>query len=66
MKIAILYARSDSLKDVLSVCSLWWTPTAKAIAVAEIVLGMKFLHRSGLIHGGLKTSNILFDEYHRI
>jgi hypothetical protein len=37
---------------------LWWTPTAKAIAVAGIVLGMKFLHSFGLIHCGLKPSNI--------
>jgi serine/threonine protein kinase len=27
---------------------------------------MKFLHSFGLIHGGLKPSNVLFDEYHRI
>jgi serine/threonine protein kinase len=66
LKIARLYARSGSLKDVLSARPLWWTPTAKAIAVAGIVLGMKFLHNLGLIHGGLKPSNVLFDEYHRI
>jgi serine/threonine protein kinase len=41
-------------------------PTAKAIAVAGIVLGMKFLHSLRLIHGRLKPSNVLFDEYHRI
>jgi serine/threonine protein kinase len=65
LKIARLYSRSGSLKDILSARPLWWTPTAKAIAVAGIVLGMKFLHRVGLIHGGLKPSNILFDESHR-
>jgi serine/threonine protein kinase len=32
----------------------------------RIVLGIKFLHSFGLIHGGLKPSNVLFDEYHRI
>jgi serine/threonine protein kinase len=26
---------------------------------------MKFLHSFGLIHGGVKPSNVLFDEYHR-
>jgi serine/threonine protein kinase len=66
IKIARLYARSGSLKDVLSVRMLWWTPTAKAITVAGIVHGMKFLHSFELIHGGLKPSNILFDEYHRV
>jgi serine/threonine protein kinase len=68
MKIARLYARSGSLKDFLSVRPLWWTSKAKAkaIEVAGIVLGMNFLHSFKLIHGGLKSSNILFDEYHRI
>jgi serine/threonine protein kinase len=66
LKIARLYIQSGSLKDVLSTRPLWWTPTAKAIAIAEIVLGMKFLHSFGLMHGGLKPSNVLFDEYHRI
>jgi serine/threonine protein kinase len=64
LKIARLSTRSGSLKDVLSARRLWWTPTA--IAVAGIVLGMKFLHSFGLIHGGLKPNNVLFDEYHRI
>jgi serine/threonine protein kinase len=27
---------------------------------------MTFLHRFGLIHGGMKPSNVHFDEYHRI
>jgi serine/threonine protein kinase len=66
LKIARLYSRSGSLKDVLSVRPLWWTPTAKAIAVAGIVFGMKFLHSFGVIHGSLKPSNVLFDEYHQI
>jgi serine/threonine protein kinase len=61
-----LYSRNGSLKDVLSARPLWWTPTAKAITVAGIVLEMKFLHSFGLIHGSLKPSNVLFDEYHLI
>jgi serine/threonine-protein kinase len=66
LEIARLYSRSDSLNDALSARPLWWAPTAKAIAVAGIVHGMKFLHSFRLIHGGLKPSNVLFDEYHRI
>jgi serine/threonine protein kinase len=66
LRIARPYTRSSSLKDVLLARPLWWTPTAKAIAVAGIVLGMKFLHSFGLIHGGLSPSNVLFDESHRI
>jgi serine/threonine protein kinase len=66
LRIARLYTRGGSLNDVLSTRPLWWTPTAKAIAVAGIVLGMKFLHSFGLIHGGLKPNNVLFDEYHQI
>jgi serine/threonine protein kinase len=66
LKIARLYTRNGLLNDVLSTRPLWWTPTAKAIAIAGIVLGMEFLHSLALIHGGLKPSNVLFDEYHRI
>jgi hypothetical protein len=68
LRIARSYTRSSSLKDVLLARPLWWMPTAKAIAIAiaGIVLGMKFLHSFGLIHGGLKPSNVLFDEHHRI
>jgi serine/threonine protein kinase len=34
--------------------------------VPGFVLGMKFLHSFEVIHGSLKTSNVLFDEYRRI
>jgi serine/threonine protein kinase len=50
----------------LSARLLWWTPTAKAIASAEIVFGMKFLHSFGLIHGCLKPNNVLSNESYRI
>jgi serine/threonine protein kinase len=66
LKIARSDIQSGSLKDILSGRSLWWTPTAKTIAIAGIVLGMKFLQSFGLIHGGLKPSNVLFDENHGI
>jgi serine/threonine protein kinase len=64
LRIARLYSWSGSQKDIVSARPLWWTPTAKAIAVAEIMLRMKFLHSFGLIYGNLKPSNILFDELH--
>jgi serine/threonine protein kinase len=66
LKMARLYTRSGSRKDVLSARPLWWVLTAKAIAVGGIMLGMKFLHSFGLIHGGLKPSSALFDDYHRV
>jgi serine/threonine protein kinase len=65
LTIVRLYGRSGSLKNVLSARPLWWTPTAEAIAIAGIVLGMKFLHSFGLIHGRLTPGKVLFDEYHR-
>jgi hypothetical protein len=37
-KIVRLHTRSGSLKDVFSARPFWWTPTAKAIAVAGIFL----------------------------
>jgi serine/threonine protein kinase len=64
LRIAKLYNRSGSLKGVCSVHPPWWTPTATA--VAGIVIGMKFWHSFRLIHVGLKPSNVLFDESHRI
>jgi serine/threonine protein kinase len=45
---------------------VWWTPTAKAKAVAGIVLGLRFAHSFGLIHGHLTTDNIVFDLNHHI
>jgi serine/threonine protein kinase len=66
LKIARLYTWGGSLKDFLSARALWWTSTANAIAVARIVLGMEFPYSFALIHGDLKPSNGLFDEYDRI
>jgi serine/threonine protein kinase len=52
--------------EVLSVTPIWWTSTVKAKAVAGIVLGLRFAHSLGLVHGHLTTSNILFDSDHCI
>jgi serine/threonine protein kinase len=38
----------------------------KAKAVAGIALGLRFSHGLGLLHGGLKASNVFFDADRRI
>jgi hypothetical protein len=62
LKIVRFYSSGPSLAQVLSLRPEWWTPTAKAKAVVGIALAMRFAHSYGLIHGSLKTSNILFHE----
>jgi serine/threonine protein kinase len=42
------------------------TPTAKAKAIARITLGLRFAHGLGLLHGGLKANNVLFDANRQI
>jgi serine/threonine protein kinase len=66
MKILRLYLPEGSLADVLSKGRSWWTPTAKAKAIAGIALGLRFSHGLGLLHGSVKASNILFDSDQRI
>jgi serine/threonine protein kinase len=64
LKIATLYYRCGSLKDVLDKNPVWWTPTVKAKTIAGIALGMKSAHELGIVHGSLTLNNILFDEDH--
>jgi serine/threonine protein kinase len=45
---------------------VWWTSTVKAKVIAGIVLGLRFAHSLGLLHGHLTASNILFDFNHCI
>jgi hypothetical protein len=66
LKIARWYAADGFLVEVLSDAPAWWTPTTKAKAIAEITLGFRFAHSLGLLHGGLKASNVLFDADRRI
>jgi serine/threonine protein kinase len=61
-----LYFGGCSLSEVISVCPVWWTSTIKAKAVAGIIVGLDFAHSHGLIHGSLRSSNILFDSDHCI
>jgi serine/threonine protein kinase len=64
-KIVRLYVEEKSLSEVISVNPVWWTSTAKAKAVVGIVLGLRFCHSLGFIHGHLNSKNIVFDVDHR-
>jgi serine/threonine protein kinase len=55
-----------SLLEIVSFNPLWWTSTVKAKAIAGIVLGLRFAHSHGLVHGHLTMNNILFDSDHCI
>jgi hypothetical protein len=48
-----------SLSTVVKTSPEWWTPTAKARAVVSVLLGLRFGHSLGLVHGHL-TGSILF------
>jgi hypothetical protein len=66
LKIVGLYSEGSSLTEVISENPIWWTATAKAKAVAGIVLSLRFAHSLELIHGHLNSKNIRFDMDHRI
>jgi hypothetical protein len=51
-----------SLSEVISISPEWWTPPAKAKPIVGIVLGMRFAHSFGLLHGHLTANTILFDN----
>jgi serine/threonine protein kinase len=60
LNIVRMYLEGCSLLEVFSVNPKWWTSTVKAKAVAGIVLGLRFAHSLGLVHGHLTGNNILF------
>jgi hypothetical protein len=66
LKIARLHSEGCSLAEVISLNPVWWTATVKAKVVAGIVLGLRFAHSHGLMHGHLSSSNIVFDVDHEI
>jgi hypothetical protein len=58
LKIVRMYLEGCSLFEVISVNPKWWTSTVKAKAIAGLVLGLRFVHSLGLIHGHLTSHNI--------
>jgi hypothetical protein len=66
LKLVRMYLEGCSLTEVVSVHPMWWTSTVKAKAIAGIVLGLRFAHSLGLVHGHLTMNNILFDSDHCI
>jgi serine/threonine protein kinase len=68
-RIVTEFLGNGSLKPILASGSKsprWWTDERKVTSIAGIVLGMKFSHSKGLIHGNLKPENILLDDDLRI
>jgi serine/threonine protein kinase len=66
-KIVMEYVGGGTLKKLLRTdlrLPRWWNSTRKAVMVAEIVIGMKYIHCEGLIHRDLKPTNILVDDDH--
>jgi hypothetical protein len=66
LKIVRLHVEGISLAEMISMSPVWWTATAKAKTVAGIVLGIRFAHSLGLIHGHLNSRNLFFDSDDRI
>jgi serine/threonine protein kinase len=56
------YAKKGSLASVLKNNDVLITWNMRRVLVAEIIKGLEFLHSHGIIHGNLKSSNILFDH----
>jgi serine/threonine protein kinase len=40
----------------------FWTHEVIAMTALRIVLGMRYIHRKGMVHGALHPGNILFDD----
>jgi serine/threonine protein kinase len=62
-KLVTEFCGGGSLKSVLEdpkKVPAWWTNTRKAITIAGIVLGMRTIHRKGILHRDLKPENVLF------
>jgi serine/threonine protein kinase len=66
--VATVYMSGGSLSDILNSNPgpTWWNDTGKAIAVMELVSGMKFTHNSNIVHRDLKRANLVFDSDHHL
>jgi hypothetical protein len=62
LTIVRMYSVSGSLSEGISASPEWWTPTAKAKAIAGVVLSMRFAHSNGLLHGHHTANNGFFDH----
>jgi hypothetical protein len=62
LKIIGIDLGDNSLSRIVSTSPLWWTPTAKAKAIAGLVLGLRFAHSFGLLHGHLTGNTVFFNE----
>jgi serine/threonine protein kinase len=61
-EIVRLYCRGGSLSEVISVSPEGWTPTTQAKAIVGLVIGLRFAHSFGLLHGHLTVNDVLFNE----
>jgi hypothetical protein len=62
MQIIRINFGDNSLSRIVSTSPAWWTPTAKAKAVAGLVLGLRFAHSLGILHGYLTGNIVFFNE----
>jgi serine/threonine protein kinase len=62
LQIVRQYSSGGLLSEVISASPEWWTPTAKVKAIVGIVLGLRFAHSFGLLHGHLTGDNVVFND----
>jgi serine/threonine protein kinase len=60
--IATEFVAGGSLRAVLGDPPRWFTPTAKVIVLAGIVVAMIYVHAKGIMHRDLKPGNVLLDD----
>jgi serine/threonine protein kinase len=60
LKIIRQHIEGSSVSKVVLRSPEWWTATAKAKAkaIVGVLLGLRFAHRLGLVHGHMTTENV--------